>query len=285
MPISNYPRRGHPIAPQTLYSLLEVPIPSYARPSKLSGSIKLCDLDASVWQSIEPEEAAVLGIAVLSRVEHSRRDLLEHLADVHLPTPPIDSTLDDLELEVRTYNRLKSQWPECECDLQQLGQKTIGQTMELPTFGVKSLVDLLSSLEALNESVAGTLFSASSIFTEPDAATAHFENNITHDARIGLLLSETDDAAHKLREAMHRIAWLLNSSYDEEVGAQEIAQVWQALDGLMQCASQLEKLTTQVEPGHALPPLLDEELSRVAKEFFVLPDFSLNRMTCDCRPC
>ena len=64
----------------------------------------------------------------------------------HLPKLPDDITLKDLELEVRTWNCLKAagfaRRP------QTLSDKCIGEILRIPNFGAKSLVDLLTSLEA-----------------------------------------------------------------------------------------------------------------------------------------
>ena len=106
-----------------------------------------------------------MGTAVVAQVASSLRELLEHLTGQWLPMPPIGTKLEDLELEVRTYNCLKNQWPECERDLQRLGYKTIGQAIKLHGFGIKSLVDLLSSIEALQE-------------VETDASTTDESNDL-----------------------------------------------------------------------------------------------------------
>lgn len=453
MPISFYPRRGHAIAPQALRAILDAPIPAYLRVAGLKSKSKLHELDASVWKDLDSFDAERLGEAVVTQVRDSLRELLENHSKDWLPMPPIGSTLDDLELEIRTYNCLKNQWPECERDLQRLGYKTIGDALKLHSFGIKSLVDLLTSLEALQDaesdaSSSGTANASLSKYLQAFASVArsrhaqhgaaphkpiflltlldivesgkttdnfvelndhlictfrgcwrnhipegHWQENIYypayylvwdglwqlvkngqpvspeqlastqslkqlqavadggrfapdlwellqdknaiaalrrhvvaqffddkrqvastpptgaspeirdaemveeaagemsedlveesdelveeeesfHDDRLGLLLDGVDDAADVLRERMHRIAWLLHSGYEAHAGAEKMAQIWETLDGLMQSASALEAMMARMEPGQALGPSLDENLTQLAQEMGAFPDAS-----------
>lgn len=272
MPISSYPRRGHPIAPQVLRAILDVPIPAYLPVPGLKDKGKLSDLDAGVWKRLDDFDAECLAAAVVRQISASLKELLKGFSDTWLPMPPIGAKLDDLELEVRTYNCLKDQWPECRHDLQRLGYKTIGDAIKLRNFGTKSLVDLLCSLEALE--------AQNSVAPSPDQATGalskYFDESdeqpdTLHDPRLGHLLAGADDAVDGVREQMHRVVALLHSGYEPEAGAPAMAKMWETLDGLMQSASSLEAMVSQAEPGIPLSPLLDERLTQLAQEIQSLP--------------
>jgi hypothetical protein len=118
-----------------------------------------------------------------------------------LPAPPFGAKLDDLELEVRTYNCLKNQWPECTRDLQRLGYKTIGQAIKLNNFGIKSLVDLLCSLEALQ--------AQSLQASEPELASFPDEITDVLSKYMQAFKSVTRSRHPKFGEAPHKPIFLL----------------------------------------------------------------------------
>ena len=74
--------------------------------------------------------------------------LNSHILQRFLPYIPHGLQLDDLELEVRTYNCLKNEgFLE---NLNGLNGKTLADMLQIENFGKRSLFDLLTSLESLN---------------------------------------------------------------------------------------------------------------------------------------
>lgn len=141
---SRYPRPGRPLAPATLRELLYVPVPAKYLEEKENSDLLLCDLDETAWEQFGEEVCRQLALEVIRAVGRAIRTPLP-IKDHRLPPIPDGMTLADLELEIRTLNCLVSagihQRPQ---DLQRM---TIGGVLGLRGFWVKSLVDLLSSLE------------------------------------------------------------------------------------------------------------------------------------------
>lgn len=147
MSINNYPRRGHRLAPQTLRDILDAPVPADIVGGK-AADLRLCDLDESVWDRFTVEECAALADAVIAcvRIAVTWRgpSAIEWLRNRLLPRPARGVQFEDLDLTVRTWNCL------CKARLQEKvlsGELTVGEVLSLPSFGGRSLVDLLTSLE------------------------------------------------------------------------------------------------------------------------------------------
>ncbi|MBN2473868.1 MAG: hypothetical protein JXB62_04635 [Pirellulales bacterium] len=104
----------------------------------------LCDLDETVWERFDEDVCQGLAFAVVRAVARAARTPMA-IGDHHLPAIPEGMTLADLDLEVRTLNCLVS------AGIHERPQDLHGMTIEgilgLRGFWVKSLVDLLSSLE------------------------------------------------------------------------------------------------------------------------------------------
>jgi Sigma-70, region 4 len=146
VPISHYPRPDHCIAPQTLHEILNVRVSQYLTGvSGLAHDTKLCDLDETTWNRVDRWNCHTLGDIVVACVSDSKTALLERLGNRLLPTPPVNVALDDLELETRTYNCLKQRFS---VDLRPLGRYTIKDVLSISSFSIKSLVDLLTSVES-----------------------------------------------------------------------------------------------------------------------------------------
>lgn len=140
MSISRYPRPGYPIAPRLLRDILQYPVPD----QRVSDSLRLSDLDESAWARFSPETCKRLGAAVIASLPPILPDFIRHR---HLPKLPDQVTSDELLLEPRTRNCLMNRGllnPP-----QKLADLTIGDILQIPGFGKKSLVDLLSTLESL----------------------------------------------------------------------------------------------------------------------------------------
>ncbi len=179
---SCYPRHGHRIAPAALGVLLRVPIEKKflqhikdgpknnlpfteaetegrceTRPGQSASDLSvapelntltLADLDESSWSHFPESTCRELAEEVLAEVSRTPH-LPDEVANQQLPSIPSGLTLADLELEVRTVNCLISagihERP------QDLASMTIDDILGIRGFWFKSLLDLLTSLEYLND--------------------------------------------------------------------------------------------------------------------------------------
>src|ERR1043165_1670390 len=151
MPISRYPRCGYPLAPTALKPILSVRIPKKLLEGTNSKATHYCDLDKQVWETLAPDLCNKLGQELVEIVRAEIATLPESLMESTLPRVPPGMRLEELELERRTYNCLcQMQFDGLLTEPQELSQKTIKQVLALESFGAKSLVDLLTSLEGLS---------------------------------------------------------------------------------------------------------------------------------------
>ena len=151
MPISNYPRLGHALAPVALKAILDVPIPKSFLKGTKSKMARLSDLDASAWDVFSPGICKQLSrlIVVAVRTNMGQSHLLNIMLGTTLPSFPPVEKLEDLDIEQRTYNCLSNmQYQGWLAGPNDLSNKTIRDVLELEHFGAKSIVDLLTSLEA-----------------------------------------------------------------------------------------------------------------------------------------
>ena len=146
MGVSRYPRPGYSIAPKLLHDILTFPV----RGNGLRGipqGLRLCDLDATVWMAVDYETAIRLSDEVVRIVARALAGKPRALLDRFLPAVPTGKVLSDLEIQRRTYNCLSregfSRRP------QELANLTISQVLDIRGFGVRSLVDLLTSIESI----------------------------------------------------------------------------------------------------------------------------------------
>src|SRR6266446_5134734 len=140
MAISRYPRPGHHIAPRLLREVLRSELPDH----RISQSLKLSDLDESAWARFNAATCKRLGDAVINSIPSPLPFFIQRR---HLPKLPDRVTGDDLLLEPRTRNCLIKQ--RLLDSPQNLANLTIGELLEIPAFGKKCLVDLLTSLESI----------------------------------------------------------------------------------------------------------------------------------------
>lgn len=185
-----YPRPGQRIAPQTLRSILNAPIPGEWTVGSRWGGRRLADLDERVWNDLPADRIAWLGERIVQRVNLSatHRELLQQ----RIPRPPRGSRLEDLQLENRTYNCLAREGYAQSLD--PLGRKTVGQLLGIRAFGAKCLVDLLCALESLAarevQVDARLIDVAERLSARLDAAEIHVT-----DPRLGPLLRTIDSQA------------------------------------------------------------------------------------------
>jgi len=140
--ISKYPRRGQRLAPETLRSLLAVPIPD----GRVGSGSLLCDLDESAWDRFGEKTSRKLADAILKHLVSQQYALRTHFAKIRLPQVQGQPGPLILQVEPRTFNCLKRAG--CTKTAEQLATLTVRDVMDLPSFGVKCLVDLLTTLEA-----------------------------------------------------------------------------------------------------------------------------------------
>jgi hypothetical protein len=145
---SRYPREGHRLAPATLRHVLRVPVSAKYLDRAGRAGMMLCDLDGSAWEILGAAACRELAKEVIRTVARALRGPLR-IAKRRIPPIPRGMTLADLHLEVRTINCLVAAGiHERPQDLHAL---TIQDVLRLRGFWAKSLVDLLSSLEYVNE--------------------------------------------------------------------------------------------------------------------------------------
>jgi hypothetical protein len=140
MVISRYPRPGHPIAPGLLREVLRTELPDH----RISQAVQLADLDESAWARFNTATCKRLAEAVIATIPTRLPNLI---GQRYLPKVPDNITGDDLLLEPRTRNCLSKQGllePP-----QKLASLTIDDVLQIPCFGKKCLVDLLTSLETV----------------------------------------------------------------------------------------------------------------------------------------
>ena len=144
---SRYPRRGHRLAPATLRELLEEPVRATCLPGGNDDRL-LCDLDESSWERFGDETCGALAAEIVRTVGRAARMPMP-IADRRLPPIPRGAKLADFDLEVRTLNCLMAaglhERP------QDLREMTIEGILGLRGFWAKCLVDLLTSLEYVND--------------------------------------------------------------------------------------------------------------------------------------
>jgi len=149
MRISKYPHTGYRIAPITLKCILDKRIPKQLRGTAYPANAKLYELDESSWDKLPAKTCKKLSKIIVAKVNSALCSAPYYkksaLLQINLPNLPEGKKIHDLELEIRTYNCLaKAGYLESSQDLSGL---TVGDVLGIPGFGMKSLVDLLTSLE------------------------------------------------------------------------------------------------------------------------------------------
>lgn len=143
MPLSKFPRPGFPIVPSLFAPYLN-------RMERRAG--RLGDVDPTIWEKVDASTCRRLAevvVAELARLIGRKKLNLRQLA---VPAPKRQIHLDDLELQFRTKSRLEEhgllRFPE------HLAGLTVGRLLGIPSFGVKSVVDFLTSLEHAGNNAA-----------------------------------------------------------------------------------------------------------------------------------
>ncbi len=195
-----YPQANHRIAPSMLKDLLDEEIPRHLVEGTPFAGARLADLDESAWGCLSTEAISELAGMVISRVGMGvvNRDVQQ----LHLPRVPAGLRLENLRLENRTGNCLRRLG--LATNLQQLGKMTVDDLMQVPSFGAKCLVDLLTALETFSHRGqcinANVMEHANQLAQRPEAASIHFS-----DPRLGRLLRAMDSESNTLEEMIERI--------------------------------------------------------------------------------
>lgn len=146
MPISRYPRFGSSIAPKLLAPVLQAPLPDWLGPHIQKRYGLLAALDASAWTFLTAKECELCADAVVSTIARHRYDA--QLKQLRFPALPDSVTLDELELEVRTFNCLdKARQSGHIRTPAGLRDFTASDILTIRGFGIRCLVDLVSSIE------------------------------------------------------------------------------------------------------------------------------------------
>lgn len=143
--MARFPYPGYPIAPRLLRPVLSIGLPvSYAR---LAVEFPLlADLDESIWAYVDRSVADILGNLVITRATQMRPAPFWRLT--YFPKLKQGLQLADIQVEGSTYECLccafKRELPE---GLASLEQYTLDRAVsEIPGFGIRPLVDLLTAL-------------------------------------------------------------------------------------------------------------------------------------------
>ncbi len=156
MTISRYPRREYRIAPHSLREILGVSVLGHLREMEVpygltARSLKLSDLDETAWDLFGSELCHRMSTAVISAVSTRLSTLPPAITQRHLPALPEGTCVEDLQLEVRSYNCLQRLIERgVIANLNELETLTIGKMLKTRNFGAKSLVDLLTSIETFH---------------------------------------------------------------------------------------------------------------------------------------
>ena len=140
-----YPRPGQRIAPITLRDMLQVPVPRHAVDLGVPPDVLLCDLDETAWERWSSDTCRYLGYAVVAHVRRIERELVTEARSRSLPTVPSSPSLEDLDLEPRTYYALQRSG--IGTPQRPFSGLTVRDILAVPRCGAKCLVDLLTALE------------------------------------------------------------------------------------------------------------------------------------------
>ncbi len=106
---------------------------------------ELRTLDQGAYKDASNQKLNEIGERVIAALRSEISTIRERVGDKRLPAPPQGLRLVDLELETRTFNRLMELG--VQRDPQLIGLFTINNLLAMRNFGVKSLVDLLTTLD------------------------------------------------------------------------------------------------------------------------------------------
>ena len=224
---NRYPRPGDRLAPTTLQEVLLEPVPRRLVDAADAAGLRLCDLDESVWDKLEPDVIAELGEIILDRVAagYSRGAFQQR----HFPRPPEGMKLEDLRLEHRT--RLCLAREGLDEDPTALGRLTLGEILSIRAFGPRCLVDLLSAMETLlaqDDRLCPEL-TAEAVRL---AALSESATVFSDDPRFRSLMYEVDVEARSAKELADRLVSRTQDGPDPAFAAATVRELRERIEGL-----------------------------------------------------
>jgi hypothetical protein len=219
----------------------------------------LSDRDNSTLEQLSLEELTKLANEALARlIKDSPATIRERIGHKQFPTPPPLMRLDHLDLEARTHNCLVQAG--FYKHLNKLGEWTVSQILALPNFGVRSLRDLLVSLDsALARHEQGTTFADnvqnSRLSAQPEDRTPNSEDD-------GIINQET--------MLMIRMCCEQKVSLPSHVGGRRLPLL---LEGLKMDKLDLKTRTLNCLKDSGLLERLQELGGKTINELLTLPNF------------
>lgn len=180
--------------------------------------------------------------------------------------PPLPAwPLAQLSLSVRARNCLAKAG--YEADIAALSNLTIGDLMELPAFGIRSLVEVLVAMEDASASLKQNPMpppmqeqSTAQQGKQPFKQWEEAEETEPHHPPIGELLSALDDEINHLRESTHDFAALLHRGFEVEKAASLRQRGSEALNRCTALREELEALAQGMFEGSRVAMARDAAL-------------------------
>ena len=145
-PLKVYPRVGFPLIPKILKDMFDrTKIPENLGVHE-HGYKVLSDLDASIWDKLDPQTCEALGKLVVARVQSRLSTIPKSLRQRRLPIFPRTLKVKDLPLMNRTKLSLEREGHVN--TFNKLSGKQLQSLLEFKAFGGKCLLDLLTLFDA-----------------------------------------------------------------------------------------------------------------------------------------
>jgi len=265
---NRYPRVGERLVPTVLREFLTYPVPGmYLRDKgpaegKDSGrGMRLCDLDEGAWERFSAEDLKELSGLVIRRVNacQAKQDFL----DRRFPRPPKGTRLDSLRMENRTRGCLERDG--FDGDLEQLGDRTLGEILSIRAFGPRCLVDLLIALEVATfdrSSDDSDQFSADVVREAKELAKLTEASRIAaDDPRFGRVMAELDLDAGSVGE-------LASGILAKDGNVPDPRYVLRRLRELRESITQMPSLTLEEELTAIFAPADHQRNSDILIEYY-----------------
>jgi hypothetical protein len=265
---SRFPREGYPIAPKILSKVLNRQIPK-----KFSGEIDLKyeDLNKSIWKVFSKKTCKKLSKLVIKEVQKSLASNRKNISSIQIPPLPSGLSINDLPLEVRTFNCLARQ-KGFRLSKRNFVDCTVGDLMKIQNFGAKSLLDFLTSLEYAREIYTdsfedGENFKKEEI--EPELLntfsqkikrlkTLEYSHQIlSSDIRLGKKIRSINKKSNSLRELAD---FLQDKSF---VNSEDVRYTIEQIDDLLIKAKNISKIPLERELENIVQSIASERDSKI----------------------
>lgn len=218
MGFSKYPRFGQRIAPATLQDILNADIPPGLLSVRTGKFNRLADLDESVWQTESEQICETLACLVVREVHKNLRRLPVMLRISSLPASVPKIPLALLDLQVRTYNALKSRFGG-----EVPSETLIRDLLNIGGIGACTIVDVLVSIEAFSTRPQQTQQLELQVQTEPPLAVSLGD----FPSRIDVEISHYPRRGHRIAPKV--LSSLLSvSAGDRRLGSQRLCDLDEA---------------------------------------------------------